>query len=198
MTIRFNCPNCNELIAFADKHRGKRAHCMSCGQRFIIPSGDKEKTKKIKSPKEKVEPLPGFYRALFVNSWRLFTKQENIAGLLFIAMAVFLKFFTAGKNYTLTIPGRGYIIDLPIPIGHVLHISAWGFLLWYYMEIIYSTAYVQEKLPDIIVGGFYGLLWRIAKSIYIFIIILLVGELPSLIAALISSRMETEWPVLLY
>ncbi|OHB61986.1 MAG: hypothetical protein A2168_03040 [Planctomycetes bacterium RBG_13_50_24] len=198
MTIRFNCPNCNELIAFADKHRGKRAHCMSCGQRFIIPSGDKEKTKKIKSPKEKVEPLPGFYRAVFVNSWRLFTKQENIAGLLFIAMAVFLKFFTAGKNYTLTIPGRGYIIDLPIPIGHVLHISAWGFLLWYYMEIIYSTAYEQEKLPDIIVGGFYGLLWRIAKSIYIFIIILLVVELPYLIAALISSRMETEWPVLLY
>jgi ribosomal protein S27E len=59
MTIRFNCPSCNELIAFADKHSGKRAHCATCGQQFIIPTEDKGKTKKIKSPKEEAEPLPG-------------------------------------------------------------------------------------------------------------------------------------------
>jgi ribosomal protein S27E len=198
MTIRFNCPSCNELIAFADKHSGKRAHCATCGQQFIIPTEDKGKTKKIKSPKEKAEPLPGFYRAVFVDSWRLFTKEENITGMVFIAVAVCLKFFTAGMNYTMTIPGQAYSVDLPIPIGHVLHVAAWGFLLWYYMEIIYSTAYEQEKLPDVIVGGFYGLLWRIAKSVYIFIIILFVVELPYLITALIASWMDAEWPVLLY
>jgi len=198
MTIRFNCPSCNELIAFADEHRGKRAHCMTCGQRFIIPSGDKGKTKKIKSPKETVEPLPGFYRAVFIDSRRLFTNQENVTGLVFIALAVCLKFFMAGKNYTMTIPGQAYSVDLPIPIGHVLHIAAWGFLFWYYMEIIYSTAFEQEKLPDVIVGGFKGLLWRIAKSVYIFMIMLIVVELPYLIGALISSWMDTEWPVLLY
>ena len=198
MTIRFNCPRCNELIAFADEHRGKQAHCMTCGQRFIIPSGDKQKTKKIKSLKERSEPLPGFYRAVFVDSRRLFTNQKNITGLVFIATAVCLKFFTAGMNYTMTIPGQAYNVDLPIPIGHVLHISAWGFLFWYYMEIIYSTAFEQEKLPDVIVGGFNGLLWRIAKSVYIFLIMLLVVELPYIIAALISSRMDAEWPVLLY
>jgi ribosomal protein S27E len=198
MTIRFNCPSCNELIAFADKHSGKRAHCATCGQQFIIPTEDKGKTKKIKSPKEEAEPLPGFYRAVFVDSWRLFTKEENITGMVFIAVAVCLKFFTAGMNYTMTIPGQAYSVDLPIPIGHVLHVAAWGFLLWYYMEIIYSTAYEQEKLPDVIVGGFYGLLWRIAKSVYTFIIILFVVELPYLITALIASWMDAEWPVLLY
>jgi hypothetical protein len=66
------------------------------------------------------------------------------------------------------------------------------------MEIIYSTAFEQEKLPDVIVGGFKGLLWRIAKTVYIFIIMLFVVELPYLVAALISSRIDAEWPVLLY
>jgi hypothetical protein len=198
MTIRFNCPSCNELIAFADKHSGKQAHCATCGQQFIIPSEDKGKTKKIKSPKEKAEPLPGFYRAVFADSRQLFTNQENITGLVFIAVAVCLKFFTAGMNYTITLVGEAMSIDLPIPIGHVLHVAAWGFLFWYYMEMIYSTAYEQEKLPDVIVGGFNGLLKRIAKSVYIFIIMLLVVELPYLITVLISSWMGAEWPVLEY
>jgi hypothetical protein len=198
MTIRFNCPSCNELIAFADKHSGKRAHCATCGQKFIIPSADKGKTKKIKSPKERTEPLPGFYRAVFVDSWRLFAKEENITGLVFIATAVCLKFFMADKNYTLTIPGRAYTVDLPLPFGWILHISAWGFLFWYYMEIIYSTAYEQDKLPDVIVGGISGLFSRIIKSVYTFIIILVVVELPYLIAVLISSWIDIEWPVLSY
>ena len=198
MTIRFNCPSCNELIAFADKYSGKKAHCATCGQQFIIPSEDKGKTKKIKSPKERAVPLPGFYRAVFVESRRLFTNQENVTGLVFIAVAVCLKFFMAGKNYTITIPGQAFVFDLPIPIGHVLHIAAWGFIFWYYMEIIYTTAFEQEKLPDVIVGGFKGLLWRIAKSVYIFLIMLIVVELPCLVTALILSWMDVEMPVLLY
>ena len=141
-------------------------------------------------------PLPGFYRALFVDSRQLFTNPENITGLVFIAVAVCLKFFTAGMNYTITLTGEAMSIDLPILIGHVLHISAWGFLFWYYMKIIYSIAYEQEKLPDVIVGGFNGLVWLIAKSVYIFILILLVVELPYFIAALILNWMDVELPVL--
>jgi hypothetical protein len=198
MTIQFNCPSCNELIAFADKHSGKRAHCANCGQKFIIPSSDKGKTKKIKSPKERAEPLPGFYRAVLVESGQIFTNPENITGLVFIAIAVCLKFFTAGMNYTMTVPGRAYSVDLPLPFGWILRVSAWGFLFCYYMEIIYSTAYEQEKLPDVIVGGFSGLFLRIVKSVYIFIIMLVVVELPFFIAALISRWMGAEWPVLLY
>jgi hypothetical protein len=135
---------------------------------------------------------------VFAESWQLFTKEENITGLVFIATAVCLKFFMAGKNYTITIPGRAYTVDLPIPIGHVLHVAAWGFLFWYYMEIIYSTAFGQDKLPDVIVGGFRGLCVRIGKTVYIFLIMLIVVELPCFIAALITNWMDAKMPVLLY
>lgn len=198
MTIRFNCPGCNELIAFADKHSGKRAHCATCGQKFVIPSQSKGKTKKIKPPKERAEPLGGFYKAVFADSWKLFTESKNISGLVFIATAVCLKFFAAGKNYTITLTGEAMSIDLPIPIGHVLHVAAWGFLFWYYMEMIYTTAYEQDKLPEVIVGGFKGLCKRIGKSVYIFLIMLIVIELPYFVAAFVSNRLGAEWPVLLY
>ncbi|MEA3224401.1 MAG: hypothetical protein U9Q07_00505, partial [Planctomycetota bacterium] len=122
MTIQFNCPNCNAVIAFDDKHRGKRARCTTCGERFTIPFRNSEKPKKVKPPKEKGEATPGFYRAVFVDSWKLFTTPENVTGFAFIATAVCCKFFVANRNYTMTIPGQMYSVDLPIMIGHVLHV----------------------------------------------------------------------------
>ena len=168
MTIRFNCPNCGELIAFADKHRGKRAHCTTCEQRFIIPSKDNEEPKKIKPPKETAEPLAGFYRAVFVDSRKLFTTAENVTGLVFLVTAVCLKFFTARMNYTMIVPGRSLTFEFPLPFGRLLSVATWGFLFWYYMEVIYSTAFEQEELPEVTVGGGAGLFWRIVKSIYTF------------------------------
>ena len=122
MTIQFNCPNCNAVIAFADKHCGKRAICTTCGQRLIIPSGDREKTRKVKAPREQAESLGGFYRAVFVDSFKLFTNSENATGLAFIATAVCLKFFTAGMNYTMTIPWQAFIFKFPLPFGWIIHI----------------------------------------------------------------------------
>ncbi len=198
MTIHFNCPNCEELIAFADKYRGKRGRCASCGQQFIIPSNVGKKVRKIKAPPEQVESLPGFYKAVFVDSFKLFTNSENTTGLVFIFTAVCLKFFTARLNYTLTIPGRSLVFDFPLPFGWIIRISTWGFLFWYYMELIYSTAYDTETLPELIVGGFYGLFWRILKSVYTLLIILVVVEFPFFVTALIFRLMEVEMPVLLY
>ncbi|MHC4541397.1 MAG: zinc ribbon domain-containing protein [Planctomycetota bacterium] len=196
MTTRFNCPSCNALIAFADKHRGKRARCTTCGQRFIIPFQSSETPKKIRPPREKGEPLPGFYRAVFVESKKLFTTAENVTGLVFIITAVCFKFFVARMNYTVTIPGQWLVFEFPLPIGLVLNASAWGFLFWYYMEVIYSTAFEAEELPEVIVGGISGFVWRIVKSIYTFFIILLVVELPFIVVSVISSRMGIDWPVL--
>jgi len=198
MTIQFNCPNCNAVIAFEDKYCGKRAICTTCGQRFIIPSGDREKTRKVEAPREKAEPLGGFYRAVFVDSFKLFTNSQNVTGLAFIVTAVCLKFFTARLNYTMTIPGRSFVFEFPLPFGWIIHISTWGFLFWYYMEIIYSTAYGTEELPEVVVGGFYGLFRRIVKSVYVFLIMLFVVELPFFVTALILKLMEVELPVLLY
>ena len=198
MTIQFNCPNCDAVIAFDDKHRGKRARCYTCGQRFIIPFKDGDKTKKVKPTEEKGESLPGFYRAVFVDSRQLFTTPKNGTGLVFIATAVCCKFFVAGRNYTLTVPGRAYSVDLPLPIGHVLHAAAWGFLFWYYMEIVYSTAFDREDLPDVVVGGLKGFFPLIARSIYTFFVVLLAVELPLLIYLATSAITKAEWPVLFY
>ena len=200
MTIQFNCPNCNAVIAFADKHCGKRAHCTTCGQLFIIPSKDNEKPKKIEQPEEKDRPIPGFYHAVFVDSWKLFTftSKENVTGLVFIATVVCFKFFVSRMNYSITIQGKWLTFDFYIPIGWVLRAAAWGFLFWYYMEMIYSTAFDQDKLPEVTIGGFYGLIWKIVKSLYTIFIILLVVGLPYLITALIFWKTGVEWPVLLY
>ena len=196
MTIRFNCPNCDALIAFDEKYCGKRARCFTCGERFLIPSKDKEKAKKIKLPEERVEPLPGFYRMVFVDSWKLFMSLDNITGLVFIFVAVCFKFFTANWNTSMHITGESLSFDIYIPLGHALNIATWGLLFFYYMEIINSTAFDIENLPEIVLGGFYGMIWRIAKSLYVFFVILLVVELPYLILLLITKKTGTEFPVL--
>src|SRR4030042_3431534 len=132
MTIQFNCPHCGTIIAFDEKHSGKRARCLSCGQLFIIPSKDQEKPRKIKPEKEKPgEPLPGFYRSAFIDNWKLFAKSENITGLVFITAAVILKFFTARLNFTVTVSAIRSI-DIPVPLGYILHTPTLGFLFLYY------------------------------------------------------------------
>ena len=94
MTIEFNCPNCESVIAFADKHAGKRAHCTTCGQSFVIPNKNHEKAQKIKAPKEeKGDPIPGFYKTAFVDNWKVFVNPKNITGFAFIITAVVFKYF---------------------------------------------------------------------------------------------------------
>ena len=97
MTIQFFCPSCNEIIGFPDKHVGKRARCTNCGQLFIIPSENYKKPKKVELPKEKGEPLPGFYRAVFVDNWKLFLDPANATSLVFVVAVVCFKFFTYGS-----------------------------------------------------------------------------------------------------
>ena len=183
MTIRFNCPNCDELIAFADKYSGKQARCTSCGQRFIIPSEDKETPKKVEPPAEKAEPLPGFYRAVFIDSWKLFVRPQNATGLVFVIAAVCFKFFTGHTDYSFTMN----MFRVQAPVGLVVTLSAWGCLFWYYMEIICSTANETDELPDVYMGGLFGFIWNIIKSISIFSIGLIAVLLPSGIFTLISG-----------
>ncbi|HIJ52401.1 MAG TPA: hypothetical protein HPP66_04520 [Planctomycetes bacterium] len=197
MTIKFNCPKCNALIAFDSKHAGKRARCQSCGQILIIPSKDDEKPKKIKTEFDTGEPIPGFYRAVFIESWKIFTTQNNTTPLVFVALVVCVKFFFGYLNFTLTIPGRSIDVELPMPLGTIWTIAAWGALFWYYMQIIYSTAFNTEELPQVYLGGFRKFMWNILKSVYTFIIILLVVELPYIIAAVITRKTGLNWPPLL-
>jgi hypothetical protein len=201
MTIQFNCPYCDAVIGFDQKYSGKRAQCTSCGQRFIIPSKSFEKAKKVKLPKEEgVVPIPGFYRAVFVDSWKLFklSSSENVAGLLFISIIVCFKFFTANWNFSVFIQGNWLAFDIYVPLGWVLRAAAWGLLFWYYSEMIYTIAFDEEKLPKVFLDGFYGMIWKIIRSLYtIFVIVVVVG-LPYILTALIFWAAGLKWPAFLY
>jgi len=167
MTIQFNCPNCGALIAFDDKYCGKRARCFTCGQRFIIPSASFETPEKIKPEKERAEPLPGFYRAVFRDSWWLFVDSDNATSLVFIAAAVCFKFFL----------GRGICC-----MNYISFLVVWAWLLGFYLNIIYETAHDVDKLPEIYLGTSITFLWYIIRPFCIFFFTMAAVELPFVIA----------------
>jgi len=165
MTIQFFCPNCNEIIGFPDKHAGKRARCTNCGQLFIIPSENYKKPKKVEPPKEKGEPLPGFYRAVFVDNWKLFFDKENATSLVFVIAVVCFKFFTARSCCC----------------AFVTHFAVWGWLFGFYLNIIYETAFEIDKLPEIYLGTSITFLWYIIKPLFLFSLTMAAVQLPCII-----------------
>jgi len=171
MTIQFFCPNCNEIIGFPDKHAGKRARCTSCGRLFIIPSENYKKPKKVELPKEKGEPIPGFYHAVFVDNWKLFFESENVTSLVFVIAIVCFKFFTAGSPCC----------------AFVTHYAIWGWLLGFYLNIIYETAFEIDKLPEIYLGTSITFLWYIIKPLFLFSVTMAVVQLPFIIVLVLRK-----------
>ncbi|MBN2312574.1 MAG: hypothetical protein JXM79_01505 [Sedimentisphaerales bacterium] len=198
MTIEFNCPNCNAVIAFTDKYAGKKAHCTSCQQKFIIPSKSFEKAKKIKPPREIGEPIPGFYHAVFIDSWKMFVHPKNAAGLLFILIFVVFKFFAAYLDISLHIQGQWLAFDFYIPLGWASRGAAWGGLFWFYSEMIYWTGFDQDEFPTVTIGGLYGFIWIIVKSVYVIFVLLLVVGWPYFLTYLILKYLHVDLPIVLY
>lgn len=199
MTIEFNCPKCNSVIAFADKHAGKRAHCTACNQSFFIPDKSFGKIQTIKPPKEKLsDPIPGFYRAALIDNWKLFLNPKNITGFVFMMLAAVFYFFTAHLNFVMSIPTQaGGTIDIPVFLGWTCTGIAWGFLFFYYREIIYYTGFDQDKFPEVILGGFYSFIWKIVESCYSLFIIFIVAGLPALAIYLIFEQTFAGNPVII-
>ncbi len=180
MTIEFNCPKCNQLIAFADQHAGKNAHCADCKQRFVIPSKSFEKAQVIKPPEEICVPVEGFYRAVFIDNWKVFIKPGNATGLVFVIAAVCFKFFTGHVDYSWQMGG----FRVQAPWGDIITLACWGCLFWYYMEMIRDTALDFDELPDVYMDGFFGFIWNSVKSLYLISMVFLVVELPAIIVYL--------------
>lgn len=166
MTIQFNCPKCKSLIAFADKHAGKNARCMNCGEHLIIPEKTGLKAKTIKLKAQPRVPMPGFYHAVFVDSWKIFFDKDNLMALVFVAAAVCFKFFSAGACC----------------MAYVVFFAAWGCLFGFYLKIIYETALIGDKLPEIEVGTSVTFLWYIIKPTFIFVFAAFIVLLPFIIA----------------
>jgi len=169
MTIQFYCPSCDSLIAFDDKHAGKRARCTTCGQILIIPSKDGEKPKKVKHKVEKSEPDPGFYRAVFLNNWKLFLDPENATSLVFVVAVVCFKFF----------------LSPVMCCGYITFVIVWGWLLGFYLNIIHETAFGIDKLPEIYLGTSITFIWYIVKPFLVFFCTMAAVQLPFIIALIL-------------
>lgn len=167
MTIQFYCPNCDALIAFDRKHAGKRARCLTCGQILIIPSKDNEKPKKVKPQPQITKPIPGFYRAVFLKSWKIFINPQNAASLVFVIAAVCFKFFLA----------KGICC-----MNYISFVVVWGWLLGFYLNIIYETAFGIDQLPQIYLGTSVTFMWYIIKPFFVFFFTMLAVQLPFIIA----------------
>jgi hypothetical protein len=204
MTITFECPKCNRLCAFGDHHAGKRARCTSCQQLFIIPSEDGQKAEKVKVKARPDGAISGFYRAVFVDSWKAFANPASITGFVFVAIVACFKFFISHMNYEISLysPLSAGRIDIPLPFGRVMALACWGCLFWYYMEIMYWTAFDRDELPEVYLGRAIDswanrLVWNILKSLYAFMVALVVVELPFviIIAILMKAGIEWSWPL---
>jgi hypothetical protein len=167
MTIKFNCPNCDNLIAFDAKHIGKRARCQQCHQAFIIPAKDDEIPQLIEQEAEKAEPVPGFYRAVFRDNWKLFIDRQNVTTLAFVTAAVCFKFFLARA-----ICGCNYLT----------YVIVWGWLFGFYLKIIYEAAFGIDRLPEIYLGTAVTFAWHIIRPFLIFLFTMFVVQMPFIFA----------------
>ena len=166
MTIQFHCPKCGSLIAFTDKHAGQIAKCLTCGQQQIIPEKSGQTPQKIEPKVEPEFPLPGFYRAVFVDSWKKFLDKDNLTAIVFVIAAVCFKFFSAGACC----------------LGYFMYFAAWGYLFGFYLQIINETATSGDKLPEIEMGTSITFLFHIIKPIFTFVFAVLIVQLPFIAA----------------
>jgi hypothetical protein len=173
MTIEFNCPKCGALIAFDSKHTGRRAKCLTCGQRFLVPAASFQKPEKVApESKPREDPVPGFYQAAFIDSWKTFVNREDVTPLAFVIAMVCLRFFLA----------RGACC-----LNYVASIIIWGLLFGYYLSIIHQTAQDEDLLPEVDVGTSITFLWHVIEPIFIFSYTLFLVELPFLITLALAQ-----------
>lgn len=202
MTITFNCPKCENLCAFHDIHAGKRAKCTKCWQVFVIPPEDGQKPEKVKIKEEFVldGPFSGFYRAVFRESWKIFSSRQNIVVLLLITTLLCFKFFLGGlySEFSAFVPATGKFITIPLPIGALITLFVWAFLFWYYTELIYSTAFGLEVLPHPHIESVRELEWNIIRSAWMLFISLAIVLAPAAVAFLITLKIGSVNRLLVY
>jgi hypothetical protein len=167
MTISCRCPKCNGLCAFAEKNAGRRARCHKCGQIFIIPDRDGQKPQEVELPKAAAgKPIPGFYRAVFVDNWKVFFKRQSVTPLAFVVAVISFRFFLVGSC-----------------LGFITILVSWGWLLGFYLNIIHDTAFNIDELPEIYLNDSIIFIWSIIRPLLIFILTMFCVQLPYVIAS---------------
>lgn len=137
----------------------------------MIPSQQDSDAEKVESVPG--EPVPGFYREVFFENWKVFTKGPSLVGLVFITAAVTFKFFAGHVGYNMVI--------LYLPLGWIIKVIAWGCLCWFYMNTICLVSIGADELPETDLGIGFEFLGNVLGSLYLFLVALIVVELPYVI-----------------
>lgn len=175
MSIEFECPKCGARVAFPDEKAGKQENCLSCGQALIIPS-ESHQIPEIVEPQAditQIEPAEGFYKAVFIDTWKLFFRPENTTSLVFVIAVVCFNFFLAHA----------------FCCNYVTFFVVWGWLLGFYLNIIHRTAFDADKLPEIYLGTGITFLWYIIKPFLVFFFTLIFVLLPLFITIAIFQSL---------
>ena len=191
MKNKFYCPDCQTPFYFDDILTGEQAKCLAC-EKKLIRCEDNQNQQEVDTAIEDDLPIPGFYRGVFLESFKIFTKSASLTGLVFVIAAVCFKFFVGHVDYSFDTPG----IRFQAPLGQLTTIAAWGCIFWYCMEIISSTAFDIDELPEPDMGGFFGFIWNIIKSIFIFAVALFIVELPYIISIVVSDKLDINFSVI--
>lgn len=177
MTISCNCPKCDRVCGFKDDYAGRRARCLHCDTKFIIPSPDDQHPVVEIAEVEPEGPLPGFYAAVFKDSWKIFVQKESAVGIVLCVALTCFHFFIGDKDYSFEVLG----LMIQGQIGWVATFITAGYLLWYFIEIINLTTVDCDCLPEITIGDFFAFVYAAAKSIYCFFAAFVVAALPAAI-----------------
>jgi hypothetical protein len=164
-------------MAFADKHAGKSARCLNCNQQLIIPTTTGQQPRQIEPKAEPKIPVPGFYHAVFVESWKIFFDKDNLTAIVFVIAAVCFKLFSQGFCC----------------LGYFVFFAAWGYLFGFYLNVICETAAGIDKLPEIEVGTSITFLWQIFRPIFVFAFAVLIVQLPLVVSLAFFNDRGMTW-----
>lgn len=188
------CPKCNTEYEYDDDAAGFAIECKRCGRVFVAPSEEEQE----KQPQKPEIPLPHFYRAVFIDTWKIFARPHNyiLIGLL-VVMAAF-KFFLAGQLCADQL--REKVLSYMYIAGLFLKILFWGWFAGIYFNIIYDTAYNNDDLSDevedpltTIVTAF---LSGIGRPILLFYYAVVGSQIPLLLTTVVFLIFDLSVPLL--
>ena len=172
MTITCTCPKCDRFCGFKDAHAGRQARCLACNSHFIVPDQDGQTARLVKAEPEVA--LPGFYRAVLMDNFKVFIQKESLFGIILCIALTCIHFLAGNEDYSITLGG----FRPPLIIGWFVTFFCAGYLLWYFMETINTTTVDNDFLPEISIGSGFTFIGEAIKSIYLFIAAFAIAAIP--------------------
>jgi len=188
MTITCTCPKCNRFCGFKDAHAGRQVRCLACNSHFIVPDQDGQTARLLKPEPEAA--LPGFYRAVLADNFKAVIQKESLFGIILCIALTCFHFFAGNEDYSFTIGA----FRPPLIIGWFVTFCCAGYLLWYFMETINTTASGNDFLPEIFIGAGIVYIGEAAVSIYLFIVAFVIAVIPGTVFAALLRKLGISYP----